>query len=378
MPSVASRTPIDAEIFSAARSAPSNFVAAASAKRLRYGNSMAKSLRKPTKRPMVRKVGKRRSQTTGIASATGATTLVPFGNRQRAPQRVGASNPGWFNANSSAHLSLPRAILPYTVSRVTASFSITGPKLAIFGPMKHIGGATGADRWTNVACVSSVAPGTAIGGAANTTLNCFEMTGFDSSSIVPSAFTVQIMNTNALQTTDGLVLAGRAKQILKLYGSTQTWTALGANLLQFTSPRMLSGPALAMLGVGVDAIPGDMNDLADFTPIDVNSNGNVTWGSGSWTYEHTGFAPVWVDVPDGLALNFVVTMECRTRFDPFNPAHSSHTYHPPAPQAHWDAAIRAAVNNAHGVLDIAQRVATLGSAAYAAGRALPALAAIAA
>lgn len=274
------------------------------------------------------------------------------------------------DARCPMHLALPRAIAPYTVIRTTQAIGITGQTagvgtLVIFGPMREFGqGGPETPQWSNVVAVSGVDHGTAINATTNAklhTLDSVSATSLSTSSCTPSAFTVQVLNANALQTTTGIVYGGRSGQVLRLAGSTDTWNTLSSELLSYTSPRLMVASKLALRGVICHAVPADMNEMSEFTRLAYRITGNYTWAATSGL-RHAGMLPMWFYVPADLTLSFVVTVEWRTRFEPGNPAHASHVYHKPASTATWDKVVSSAVNTGHAIKDIVETAAMVGRA----------------
>jgi hypothetical protein len=193
-------------------------------------------------------------------------------------------------------------------------------------------------------------------------------------SAVPAAVSVQVMNPNPLQTTEGIVAAAVCPTQLDLRGRTETWADFGTEFVSFMRPRLMSAGKLALRGVQLDSYPLNMSALADFKPV-TSASGDVTftWDAGSTTHP-LGFAPL-VIVNQGstetppLELNFLITIEWRVRFDIGNPAVASHKHHGVSTDQHWDSLVRSASNMGNGVRDIVERVANTGAAvADAVGR----------
>jgi hypothetical protein len=183
-------------------------------------------------------------------------------------------------------------------------------------------------------------------------------------SVVPSAFTIQVMNPEALQGTTGILYIGRCLTRLDLRGNTGTWVDLQNDLISFQAPRLLAAAKLAFKGVQVDGIVADMSELSNFSTVTEHNAIPFTWdgGSGNSSNVFGGFLPIYVLNPDGVGLRIQVTVEYRARFDPFSPAVASHQYHHPAPLAIWDRAVSTMQSLGHGVREIADVVATAGSA----------------
>jgi hypothetical protein len=173
--------------------------------------------------------------------------------------------------------------------------------------------------------------------------------------MTPAAFTVKIMNPEALQTTNGIIYVGRAKQMLNPGGSTRSWNALANELVSYSSPELCAAGRLALRGVKIDAVPYDMNALAEFRTLNAVSDAAITWGNDFYTYD--GFAPIFVYNPNGVALQIMICCEWRVRFDPSNPAYASHTYHRPSTPGYWDRVQRIGSALGNGVMDLAEKSA---------------------
>jgi len=262
------------------------------------------------------------------------------------------------DAFDSCHVPLPRAIGDYSVVRTTQILSGT-EALRLFGPVTYNSTSDpGGDKWSSIACISSVAPGTAINAANNAKNEVFDVLGdssWDHVRMTPAAFSVQIMNPEALQTTSGIVYVGRAKQQLNIGGSTRTWTDLANELVSYSNPRLCAAGKLALRGVQTDAVPYDMQSISDFRQLVDQSNGNFTLDT--QIFAHDGFAPIFVYNPNGIDLQFLVCCEWRVRFDPANPAYATHTYHRPSTMGYWDRLQQFASSLGPGVLDIAEKAA---------------------
>jgi hypothetical protein len=194
-----------------------------------------------------------------------------------------------------------------------------------------------------------------------------DVAGWENVSLVPSAFTIQVMYPEPVGTAGGMVRIGRLKTLPNLTGNTRTWDAFAEQFTSYSAPRLCSGGKLALRGVQVSAVPYDMNALSDFTPLDTLSDSSFTWsGSGSLlgTLHADGFAPI-VIVQDGTSgdLRVLVTCEWRVRFDPSNPAMAAHVSYKPGSQSLWTQAISDAEAAGNGVLDIAEAVAEAGEMA---------------
>lgn len=180
--------------------------------------------------------------------------------------------------------------------------------------------------------------------------------------LTPAAFSVQVMNPEALQTSTGMVYIGRVKNQFSLANQNLSSTvgALSQNLVSYCNPRICSAGKLALRGVQVDAVPSDMQALANFSPLATTTDGDFTAAATS-DVDFAGFNPIFVFNPQGVELNALVTVEWRVRFDVSNPAHSACTYRPPSSERTWAQTMQQAVQLGNGVIDIVQAVSRLGA-----------------
>lgn len=294
----------------------------------------------------------------GITQSVALSVNNAFGDTAK-PQTVIQG----LDAFDTSHVPLPRAVGDYTVIRTTQIASANA-KFNLFGPMKQ------GDSWTNIAALASYQENASIGAGSNTIRTAFaamESEAWSQARVTPAAFTVKIMNPEALQTTSGIVYIGRAKQMLNTGGSTRSWTELANELVSYSSPELCAAGRLALRGVKIDGVPYDMNSLADFRAITQKTNGTFTWlppggtvgGQGEVTdaVEFDGFAPIFVYNPNAVALQIMVCCEWRVRFDPSNPAYASHTYHRPSTPGYWDRVQRVGSALGNGVMDLAEKSA---------------------
>lgn len=277
----------------------------------------------------------------------------------------GSTDPRVFNAFMPQHLALPRGVGDYITVRTTQQ--LKSPRAFIlFGPQAQIfGSGVGSElAWTAGFAVSESQAGgvgVPINQGSNSSFNRYESvlgSGFDGMKFTPSAFTIQVMNPNALQTTAGIVYIGRAKQVLDFRDSSETWAAKANELISYTAPRLCSAAKLALNGVTVDAIPYNMSSLADFRPKENGPTGATAYTKDVPYFD--GFAQIFVYNPNNVELEYLVCCEWRARFDPLNPAHASHVHHPVTSDKVWDAHIQRMSREGNGVKDIAQQVAHSG------------------
>ncbi len=311
-----------------------------------------------------------------LAQGTGRTVRRPFGSTQRA-----TGLEGW-DAFSPAHLPLPRSVGPYTVTKTTTLIT-SNDRVNIIGCFQEHLASGETLAWTNLGMIKSVDSSLPINGTTNTFLHAVPFPGngtLQGSGItaVPAAISVQVMNSNPLQSTEGIVAAAVCQTQLDLRGRSETWAEFGNEFISFMRPRLMSAGKLALRGVQLDSYPLDMNKLSDFRPILGVADTNFTWNENARIHP-AGFAPIVIinqasgEVPP-LSLNLLITVEWRTRFDIGNPAVSSHSHHGVTSDQHWDSLIKKAVDRGSGALDIVERVANMGySLANAAEAVRPAM-----
>lgn len=267
------------------------------------------------------------------------------------------------DAFHQSHLPLPRPTGPYTVIRTTQLIT-TGSKLTILGPIFD----RDNNRWSDLAGYSYNDGNTTPATANNIKRHSFSTMGdgtWNGAQIVPAAFSVQLMNPGALQTTTGIIYAGRIRTSWKISENlTAAGTASANQFISYNSPRLLSAAKLAFRGVQVDAVPFNMSEIANFTPIQ-NFTNNSDFTASATTPDFNGFAPIFFWNPNDISgLQFLVCCEWRVRFDPSNPAQASHTQHTHAPESVWMQALHTAEAMGNGVIDIADKVAETGNAVF--------------
>jgi len=274
------------------------------------------------------------------------------------------------NANYPNHLSLPRAIGPYSVTRSTKVIS-SETNVSIFGALMS----RNTGQWSNVCCVR---PNTSSTLSMNAAGNCqvFAMPGIDigtlgqATTLVPSAMTIQMMNPEALNETTGIVYAGVMNQVPQVGNAGRTWTEFAEDFVSFNKPRLLSAGKITLAGVEADLIPMNMEALAHFSSVEDFRDGvPMTWNMEpvapplvNFDCEFSGFAPLVVYNPNSIKLQFLVTVEYRLRFDISHPAASTHEYHRPASLTSWGNVVQSMCALGNGVKDIAEVVASTGQA----------------
>lgn len=290
-----------------------------------------------------------------------------------------------FDAFHSDHLSLPRAVGEYTVVRYTQNIQATD-RVMVFGTFRdNLNNTLGNHTWSTLCSVGT--PNTAYPmNSATPGQECI-FRGMESwgdaannyARFVPSAVSVQIMNPEALQTSQGITYIGRMKTMPGMMNNNQTWGEFANNFVSFNAPRLCSAAKLAMRGVQVDAVPMNMSELSDFSPRSIcPAFKQVVWnGNSAPDFEGSsacsGFSPIVVYNPGGINLQYLVCIEMRVRFDPQNPAMAGHVHHPIASDSTWDRVMRAMSSMGHGAVDIVERVANNGEAVLALARGANAL-----
>lgn len=265
-----------------------------------------------------------------------------------------------WDAKSLYHLPLPRATGPYTVIRVTRRIS-NNARLNVFGTYYE------GDRPSTTCCISDQHSAQPINGASNAFFYANDLGGIGkAATIVPSAFSLQIMNPNSLQHTSGVIYAGVMSTQAAIGNRTDSWEEWGNKFVEFQSPRIMTAPKLALRGVQINSYPLNMSQIADFGPaFGVGQNeGVITWTSES--YHPKGFAPIVVYNATGETppqLEYLVTTEYRVRFDLDNVASASHKQHPVASDRVWADLMAKATSLGNGVIDIVEGVANMGEMA---------------
>lgn len=309
----------------------------------------------------------------GIKQGVGMVVKKPFAqikNRKKATVRgKPVSKKAALCALTNMHLPLPRAVGAYTVAKTTTIVN-SNKEVILFGCMKGDRVNHPDPTWYNAVAVDAINAGLPIGGANNARFQydtALGGSGFNGCRIVPAAVTVQVMCPTPLQSADGILYVGRTKQVLPLMGDTRTWRELAAELVSFSSPRLCSAGKLALRGVKVDAIPNNMSQLSDFVPRGILTGAaEKTWSDGGVNANFEGFAPIFVYNPNNTNVQYLVTVEWRTRFDPSNPAYSGHQFHPVSSDSAWSETIRGLENEGHGVVDMAEGIVDFGDAAMTA------------
>lgn len=312
-----------------------------------------------------------------VAQAFGSAPLSRRRTRRRGGKKMAGYHPCMHDAFHQCHLPLPRPTGPYTVIRTT-QLVVSDYALLMLGPTfdRQNG------RWTNAAAYGVVDTGKALNSANNMYVwpfNTLSGDKWNGAQITPAAFSVQVMNPQALQTTTGIVYGGRLRTAYKWSENiTKTGDAIIAEFLSYNNPRLMAAAKLAFRGVQVDAVPFNMSELANFTPVKEETA--TAFAANTNMYDNNGFAPIWFSNPSKIPLQYLVCCEWRVRFDPSNPAQASHIQHTHSSENIWMRCLHAAESLGNGVVDIADKVAETGNAvfnatagAYRAGRGVRAL-----
>lgn len=337
-------------------------------KRIGYARPMKQNGRGRTRRRAPRNPPATRSMgEIVLAPGVGRVPRSPFGSYRGVNLRC-------WDAFDTAHAPLPRSVGPYAVVRTTRVFPCT-EKYMIFGTARAL---TGSSRekssWSNTIAFGSSSDTSNINGSGSTNIYNITAPGAtvgDNSTItvVPAAMSVQVMNPNPLNDTNGIVYAAVCPTQLSLDDNTRTWLDFANEFTAYMRPRLMSAPKLALRGIQMNSYPLNMSELSDFQTIQNFSDGPITWktsvqapGSSQFL---TGLAPMVVVNSNQQNLTYAVTVEYRVRFDLSNPAVSSHKHHGITSDVTWDKMQKAAIALGNGVRDIADIVATAGQAARA-------------
>lgn len=271
-----------------------------------------------------------------------------------------------WNAFHPSHLPLPRAVAPYTVIRTTAIWNPSTEdqrRFVLFGPA--IESVSDGGQWSNTFALGINAPlselRSAGGKAQRYTFGAMREASWNAASVVPSAFSIQVLNPEALQTSSGMVYIGRCHNKVHMAegDNSQSFQTLCDDLVSYSNPRMCSAGKLALRGVHVDAVPNNMSELAKFTSISQLQDADFTLGSANGIHQE-GFNPIFLYNPNAVDLQVLVCCEWRVRFDPSNPAYAACRYHQPSTESKWSFNMKDAVSQGSGVIDIVEKMARLG------------------
>lgn len=252
------------------------------------------------------------------------------------------------SALNPRHLALPRSVGPYTVIRTTTQFG-SDARGVLVGAFRDFLDGQSRETWGTTVAIAPVNHNLAISALSNTRKNFMPgRAGLAEATLVPAAITLQLMNSEALQTTSGTVYVGRAHTQLDWGGSSSNWTEKLNEYVSFARPTLITAADLAMRSVTVDAAPINMAALSDFRPLEDEGGDTFTWGSTSKLHPQ-GFGPIVVYNKDGLSLQYLITVEWRVRFGFGNVAAGTHSLHTPATDHQWSQAQGAMAKEGSGV-----------------------------
>lgn len=295
--------------------------------------------------------------------AAAASPAAIAGKAMQQKQRVPRLNLRVWDAEHPAHFPLPRSTGPYAVTRITTRMTVDR-NVNIFGTFRRRTGQDAAlGEWSNIFCASDVAASTAVNGANNATFNGHDMVGYAAeTTVAPSAFSIQICNPEALQTTNGMTYVGVSSSQLGISNSPETWVTWANRFVSTMRPRAMSAASVGVHGKKVCSYPLNLESMCDFTELTSTTTPLVgTWGSNF--IEASGFAPIVIYNPGGATLEVLVTTEWRTRFSLSHPASSTHKTWQPTLEKAWHSSVNAAVALGHGVVDVAQGFEAVAGAA---------------
>lgn len=322
--------------------------------------------RKPVKKHQSKaKAQNRRDQKSlqGIKNAVGAFTKKPFGAAKKG--RTSAHNIKVFDAFHPSHIALPRPVGPYIVMRTTQQV-LFNKAFGIFGPMRYGGTVPGESFWSDaigLAVNDLSAVITALNNVHRYVMDPMEDSAYNRASLVPSAYSIQILSPGVPLNGQGILAVGRYRTMPYLDPvsgeSSYTGSTLSNQFVSNNFPRQLGAPKLAFRGVQVDCVPFDMADLANFSERTKATSGDTTLGT--YTEYFAGFAPIGIVNPSLATIHLNISIEWRFRFSPTNPAQATHRRYPMTSDAVWESLQRRMENMGSGVREIAEVVSNRGS-----------------
>jgi len=316
-----------------------------------------------------------RAELTGIKQGAAAAVGKAFGATGKKKKEKRQKEGGYggdclrcWDAFDPAHLPLPRAVAPYTTIRTTAIWNPSDDNnrtFALFAPSIDV--ASDGGQWNSSYAISSNKLMTdALNVSAGATQHAFagmNTASWKAASVVPSAFSIQIMNPEAMATTTGMVYVGRCLNKVNLSEGdlTKTFQSVVDNLVSYSAPRLCSAGKLALRGVQVDSIPNNMSQLANFTTLKEAITASFTLSASNYQHQE-GFNPIFIYNPNQVALQVLVCCEWRVRFDPSNPAYAACRMHEPSTDHTWYETLRKGAEMGSAVVDIAEKAVQLGKA----------------
>lgn len=234
------------------------------------------------------------------------------------------------NAFLPGHLTLPRAVAPYSVVRTIVNQPLTTSdrgKMLVIQPMINkdgdvaaftncVGWITDTDQSSGDVPTTTPPTGINMPAVGNTGVEC-----------VPAAITVRITCPSPLISATGQLFLGR----WNVPGDRRNYTNYGdmeKGFLAFAKPEPYTAAMMATCARQVSAIPRDFNDYCEFHKYIDNdfSDSLVPWG---------GMTPIIMALSPvgGVATqyNIQICVEWRYRFKMDDPAASSHHFHTPTP-----------------------------------------------
>lgn len=268
-----------------------------------------------------------------------------------------------FDATCSMHLPLPRAIAPYTIIRVTRTLT-TSDRYLIFGTF-YGNAATEQERLLSC-CGLHTNTGTGnLNATTWSTIENDQLGLFDTTQIgnsyIPSAFTVQAMCTDPINTASGLVRGTIMRQAINLHDQTSTVLNWYAGAFVVNPPRLMTAGKLALRGVVAHSVPMNMSKLSDFY-FGQNIASTTAPGADFEEFTATGMTPILIENTGGANMAYIITTEYRVRFEAMVIAAATHVSHPATPLPAWNKCVQMAAKFGHGIQDIAETVANTGAA----------------
>lgn len=273
------------------------------------------------------------------------TPVVTKGAAQPKKNGMGGTNvtsKNGLDAFSNAHLALPRPVSSYSVLRVTKRIDGDTAKAWIISPFNYqeLASQNGDNgNWTS-ACALSATDTSVEVKASNAWKRHVLPTNpstWNNLTLVPSACSVRVYNTEALHTTTGMVTMGRISGECNWDGSSETIATKFNNLHNFQNPVVLSAAELTMKPRQIDAVPLDFSAVSAFTDYmsNLTDESAFTWNASNGMRPN-GFTPIFIKNPDGVALSFEICIELRVRFDPDSMMATMQKHYTPAPISVWD------------------------------------------
>jgi len=290
--------------------------------------------------------------------------------------KVPASNLGVvvrnaFNAFHPMHLPLHTPTGKYLTVKTRKTFNSTD-YLSLFGPMT----ASATNDWTTGAGVTVASGASVMNGSVwkflGSPLPHGGGIGEDGLvECVPAAYSVQIMSPSSVTTAKGVVAIGRLPASIDVPGASDTRTIASFSdaILSFGTPRYVTGAALCLTPMQVNCTPTNLTEYSNFTSVlpQTSDSAATSWHSGvstpSGVPNFAAMAPIYIVNTGGENVQITICIEWRVRLSPFNPLHSSGTYHAPVSQDFLHKVMSYANSMATGV----EEVGAVGALGYVMG-----------